>query len=429
MGTVGRLRASRVWSLTAAAAVAVAAPGTASSQTAPAYPEIFRDPPETARLNQDDLANLGRIVVLEASSMFVHARAELSSSPDAYRLLTQISEVWSAGDAFISAVTFSETAAERAEAARLTYPDLEAAYMNLRSSLGAFPGAAPLASVNLARMGRAVSIIGPILRIEPGAPAATIAATGATGDAVVLGSWARVVASGIAGIRKQIAAEPGRPSPAGTSADDLAILQQLVTGFGRIAGSRLAGAELVAAFRPIRDLAQKIDRELLRRPVPDQARRDWRNVQGRVDRLASLFQLPREYVLRPSNEQAMKDRNEIVALVDEALKETDSLAGRRPVDRPETAEEATLHAELGQLETRLLLLRQYCLAQEPSGRVRQAFRQIESAARPLSQRARGEAATKDAGLTESVRRLDQTLERLRQRLDAGSLNDSASPRP
>jgi len=69
-------------------------PSPVLGQTPPAYPELYRDPPRTDQLTPADLPNLGRQVILEATSMFVHARTELADSPESFRLLDPIMTLW-----------------------------------------------------------------------------------------------------------------------------------------------------------------------------------------------------------------------------------------------------------------------------------------------------------------------------------------------
>src|SRR4051812_44043837 len=98
-GTIGNGRLV----IAAFLAIGLAGRGPVGAQTAPAYPELYREPARTDELTPADLPNLGRQVVLEATSMFVHVRSELSDSPEAFRLLDQIRVLWSEASAFTSA--------------------------------------------------------------------------------------------------------------------------------------------------------------------------------------------------------------------------------------------------------------------------------------------------------------------------------------
>ena len=95
----------------------------ASAQTPPGYTELFEDPPRTDQLTQADLPNLGRLVVLEATSMFVHARSDLYGSPECTSCWP-ISTRSGAADAFVAAVSGNPSQAQEIEAGRLVFPDL-----------------------------------------------------------------------------------------------------------------------------------------------------------------------------------------------------------------------------------------------------------------------------------------------------------------
>src|SRR5262249_37294663 len=102
-------------------------------QTPPGYSELFENPARTDQLTQADLPNLGRLVALEATSMFVHVRSELADSPESFRLLDEISTVWRAADAFSAAVSDGPSVPRRIEAGRLAFVDLDAAYYRLQA--------------------------------------------------------------------------------------------------------------------------------------------------------------------------------------------------------------------------------------------------------------------------------------------------------
>ena len=151
-----------VTTLAVGAILVIAAP--ASAQTPPTYPELFQEPLPTPRLTAADLPNLGRLVSLEATSMYVHARDELYDSPAGRRLLDDIGNVWISADAFTAAVSFDSVDASRVEAGLLTLPDLLAAYGRLRESVDTIPGRTFLTVSDFRDMSRVVAVLGPILR-------------------------------------------------------------------------------------------------------------------------------------------------------------------------------------------------------------------------------------------------------------------------
>src|SRR4051812_23107917 len=133
-------------------------------QTAPTYPELFREPLPNLQLTPADLPNLGRLVSLEATSMYVHARDELYDSPAGRRLLDDIGNVWVAADAFTAAVSFDSIDSRRVEAGMLALPDLMAAFGQLRESVNAIPGRSFTTVGNFWDMSRVIAVLGPILR-------------------------------------------------------------------------------------------------------------------------------------------------------------------------------------------------------------------------------------------------------------------------
>jgi hypothetical protein len=114
---------------------------TARAQTAPAYPELFNDPPQYSQLTQADLPNLARQVVLETTSMFVHARTELYDSTAGSALLNQINLLWNTAAAFDASVSSNPTDRRTTDAGRLVFPDVQAAFGQIQDSMTRVPGA------------------------------------------------------------------------------------------------------------------------------------------------------------------------------------------------------------------------------------------------------------------------------------------------
>ena len=125
------------------------------------------NPPQTEQLTQADLPNLSRIVVLESISMFNYTRAELYESPEGYRLLNLIRDLWYAADQFNAAVSGYPTLAEQVAAGRLTFPDVAAAFEPIRGSLGLVPVNAIRTDANFANLSRVIAVIGPLLDQAP----------------------------------------------------------------------------------------------------------------------------------------------------------------------------------------------------------------------------------------------------------------------
>ena len=146
----------------------------ARSQTPPGYQALFRDPPRTGDLTPADLPNLGRQVTLEAISMYVHVRAEMRNSPASYRLLAEIITLWNAADDFTAAVSSYPLETQGIEAGRLTFPQLEAAFYQVKDTQGSLPHMGARTAENLADMSRVMAVIGPLLELAAPPPLASV---------------------------------------------------------------------------------------------------------------------------------------------------------------------------------------------------------------------------------------------------------------
>ncbi|MGZ3387453.1 MAG: hypothetical protein ACXVB5_21475 [Isosphaeraceae bacterium] len=141
----------------------------ALGQTAPGYQELFQDPDRTDQLTRADFAQHGP-PGRPRSDLDVRARSELRDSPDSYRLLDEITTLWSAADAFTAAVSFYPLESQRIQAGRLTFPELEEAFYRVKRTLGTLPGMATRTLENFVNMYRVVAVIGPLLEQTPPGP-------------------------------------------------------------------------------------------------------------------------------------------------------------------------------------------------------------------------------------------------------------------
>jgi hypothetical protein len=394
--------------------VSLAGTRLASAQTRPGYQELFEDPPRTDQLTQADLPNLGRLVVLEATSMFVHARSELLDSPASFRLLDEINTLWNSADAFTAAVAFSPNENQRIEAGRLVFPELEAAFHRVRTTLGTLPGIAPRSAENLANMSRAVAVIGPLLRQEP--PGLPAAPNRGDADAAVLTNQARELSSAVAPLKTHVKAEAGRRATLKTLDREIDVLESLIQGFERISSSQASERELIAAFRPIRAGAQRINRELQRSGLTAGGLNLWQAIKQQIDDLEARFQLPREIVPRPSREDARPLDPTIAAPFDKAVRELDVLVDRIASENPRLAQRDRVQVDARALTKRLFLIRQSLLGQAPREQADQALLDLDMSWRQLENELRSPGQGNAESLKTLRREVDEVVARSREQL-------------
>ncbi|MFO0893275.1 MAG: hypothetical protein U0790_29570 [Isosphaeraceae bacterium] len=388
-------------------------PPHAWAQLTPAeYQDLFRDSPQLDRLTQADLPNLGRLVVLEATSMFVHARSELSSSPNGFRLLEAIRSVWSAADGFTATVADGPDPGLSLDAGRLSFADLEAAYNQLRGTFAAMPGGAPLAGQNLVNMGRVVAVIGPLLRegetLPPAAPRARVAlgpmVRGQAADALrAIGAFRRRIDASL---------QPGRPRD--RLDKELQNLGRLLQGLQLIAEGPASRLDLIASLRPLRGQLQRLDLELQAVGLGTLARGDeWRAIEQRIDALSNRLQLPREIV--PPLSAATPDNPRLLGQIDKATGEADRiLEGAQGTER--SLDERLLLSDTRFVRHRLYLLRQALLGRESPASVSQALRNVERVRAQLADAGRRVAREKARVIEALQRDVDETIRQARQQL-------------
>jgi hypothetical protein len=385
-------------------------------QLAPTYPELFGEPLPSLSLTPADLPNLGRLVVLEATSMFVHARQELYESPSGGRLVEDISALWVAADAFTAAVSFDSVDARRVEAGLLALPDLLAAYGRLRESVDTIPGRAYLTVRNFWDMSRVVAVLGPILReasrdLEAAGPLPPL-----PGDLGDLRLRSRSLATAIElMIRKLAEYQPGNELSS-LLKDQLEVLRRLERGFEDVLSGQPDDRDSVSAFRPLRSLSTTINQAISRSRGPETVRNEWKNVQAQVDEIAELFRLPREIVVSVSPKAEPPPDAGILAALDGALLETESLRTEGLSTAPLLAPVPAVEADARTFRTRLLVLRQQVLGREPNTRIARSLDDVENASRRLHDRINQPGGTRASSRASSLKRIDEAVALVRRLL-------------
>jgi hypothetical protein len=392
--------------------------GSAWGQTPPAYPELFQDPPQTAGFTQADLPNLGRQVVLEATSMFVHARTELADSPESFRVLRDVDAVWTQADAFTAAVSFYRFPEQSIEAGRLVFPNLEAAFLRLRARLGSVPGIAPRTSLNLAYMSRVMAVIGPLLQqpIATGNQSANLASL----DAAAFARETLALLRAIGVLENDLASQASRGRATPALSREVDRLAQLVRGFGQIAGGSAEAREIIASFQPIRTQAQRVDRELQAAGLPLLTTNVWRPIVSRIESIYAGFQLPREIVPRPVAASSRPIEPATIEAVDQAARQLDTVLGSQDLAALPQAQRDAVLAEARRLQTRLYLARQDSLGDASRQERNQAIVDLESSWRRFVQRTSQVGLAQLEPVRTLARQIEDALARLRAEADKSS---------
>jgi len=386
----------------------------ALGQTGPGYQELFQDPARTDQLTRADLPNMGRLVVLEATSMFVHARSELRDSPDSYRLLDEITTLWNAADAFTAAVSFYPLESQRIQAGRLTFPELEEAFYRVKRTLGTLPGMATRTLENFVNMYRVVAVIGPLLEQTP--PGPLVVEDPREFDPVVITNQARELSSAIVPLKTHVKAETGRGVKLETLDREIDVLEKLIQGFERISSGGANERDLVASFRPIRSRAQRINRELQRANLAGAGLTLWRSIEQQISDLETRFQIPREIVPRPTREEVGPLDPAVVAPIDLAVRNLDALVDRIASENPRPPQRDRVQADASRLTTRLFLVRQYLLGQAPREQVNQALVDLEMSWRQLEDRMMRPSQGNPESLQTLRREVNEVVARTREQI-------------
>jgi hypothetical protein len=360
----------------------------ASAQTPPTYPELFVNPPQTEQLTQADLPNLSRIVVLESISMFSNVTSELYEIREDNRLQNLIRDLWYAADQFNAAVSLYPTLAERVAAGRLAFPDLAATFDQIRGTLGRMPGTAPRTAANFANLSRVIAVIGPLLdQAPPSSTSGTANGEPPTGlDASRV--QAQEIARDLTSLQEKLKKSPALPTVSREIEPQLAMLAQLIQGFGRVVQGEPGEREAASSFRPIRSRAEEVHRAILGSGLPLALKNQWRAIHDMIDEAAAGFELPRQIVVHSRGSAAAAPIAQETTSTGTVVRQIDSTVDRLGREVSRLPVDSAMAADEHELQRRLVVLRQQVLGGEPAPRVRQAFNEVETARRLLDERSR-----------------------------------------
>ncbi len=381
-------------------------------QTPPGYEELFQDPPRSDQLTQADLPNLGRLVALEATSMFVHARSELRNSPDSALLLEEISSLWNAADAFTAAATYP-LGSQRIQAGRLTFPELEEAFYRVKATLGRMPGIATRAAENFYNMSRVVAVIKPLLELPP--PAGAVVAPRQF-EPEVITNKAHELSTALVPMKTHVKSESDRGVKLKTLEDEIDLLEKLIQGFERIASSGASERDLVASFWPIRIRAQRINRELQKGNLRGAGLSLWRAIEQQLDEMETRFQIPREIVPRPAGANTRLPDVAALAPIDLAVRDLDGLVDRIAAENPRPPQRDRVQADARRLITRLLLTRQFLLGQVSREQVNLVLVELEMSWRQLERRMSRPGQARPESFQTLAREVNEAIARTREQI-------------
>jgi hypothetical protein len=394
-------------------------PSTVFGQLPPTYTQFLRDPLPDYQLTPNDLPNLGRLVVLEATSMYIHAREELYDSPAGRQLIGEIADVWIAADAFTAAVSFDPGDARIAEAGMLALPDLLGAYERLRETMQIVPGRAQVTAWNFRGMSRVMAVISPIVREASDELAAAETPLPAPGDPADLRRRSAALSSAIESLSGSLARTPGGSNLPGRLKDRLGLLGRLARGFGSVLAEGPDERDAASSFRPLRSLATGIDQEISKTRPPASIRDGWRNVLTQVDELAEMFQLPREIIVAPPPNQPIPADEASVTAIDQALREMDPMINSSTTVVARQAAPASVADDLRRLRMRLLVLRQQLVGREPSWRIIRSTGDVETARRRLGDRLNQPLGQGGMTAKQLLKDVDEVIARARHHLSGG----------
>jgi hypothetical protein len=270
-------------------------------------------------------------------------------------------------------------------AGRLTFPDVATAFDEIRGTLGRMPGTAPRTAVNFTNLSRVIAVIGPLLDQAP--PSSNTAATGEPPSG--LDAWriqAQEIARELASLQDRLKKPPAPPSASGEIEPQLAMLAQLMQGFGRVVRGEPGEREAAASFRPIRAPAEEVHLAISRSALPVALKSQWRAIYNMIDDAAAGFELPRQIVVRPRDVAAAASASQAASSTGAIIRDIDSAVDRLSREAARLPENSALADDVHELQIRLVVLRQQVLGGEPEPRIRQTFGELETARRLLAER-------------------------------------------
>ncbi len=297
----------------------------------------------TGQYYRDDLPRLARLTVLESIAMYENLRVDLRETSIGARLEGEMSQLWDAAEVFSVSANYPPPDVAGLNRERALLADVNAAFLQIDSSLGRLPGVSTNAAIHLQDIARLLPVMNAVFEaidaeVAPPVPAPDNRAA----DLAALRQQSRRLAEDLRGLAAELSKVV--PAPAGRDAliEDMNGLIDLVQGFDRTLSANPSNKNLEDSLRLVRSRMWTVEARMVRLAGTPTLRGRWRQVRQRIDALSDQFGLPRVISLVRAVGPARGVDRKLVAQVDRAVATLDGFLAQAGAGLRRTEEGAAI---------------------------------------------------------------------------------------
>jgi hypothetical protein len=343
----------------------------------------------TRQYQPGDLPRLARLTVLETIAMYEGLRSDLRETSIGARIEGEMSQLWDAAELFSISANYPPPDLAGLNRTRAMLADVNAAYLQVDSSLGRIAALSPRAAVHLQDIARLLPVMNAVFEAMDAEAVRPVAApVDRAADLAAIQDQSRRLAEDlrglVAGLNKVM------PVPVGRDAliEDLNGLLELVQGFDRTLAANPSNKDLEDSLKLVRRRMWTVESRIVRMAGIPEVRARWRPIRLRIDDLSDQFGLPRVVSLGRAAGPVRGVDRKLVAQLDRALAALDEFLSQATAGLRQTEDGSDFEGQVGRLRLDLLQLRQRLIAREPVGQWTPLLREIEAVNRQLIGRAK-----------------------------------------
>jgi hypothetical protein len=349
----------------------------------------------TGRYEPGDLARLARLAVLNAISMQVNVRADMTG-PAGNQVQEEITTLWDAAEVFYENVSDGPIDATNLERTDFLFARLIAARNQLDPSLGTFPGLSDRAAGRFNDLTRLTGVMSSILsdteaRVLSALPAPASRAL----DLDALRTEAQLLANDLVVLIQKVKDFDRDKKRTGAAQRDLEGFLARVQDLSDKVPLELSFRQLQESYRAARRQMWHVEAAMSRLDWRADVREQWRRVRERANAISDDFGLPRVIELAPNPPQAAATNRRLTAGVDRAVAWVDEFLTELGPRLRETPAGTRFQSDAARMRSQLLKLRRSVIANDAPERLARLTREIESANQELVDRAGEVAKTVD----------------------------------
>jgi hypothetical protein len=342
---------------------------------------------QTGRYEPGDLARLARLAVLNALSMQVNVRYDMTG-PAGTRMQQEIAGLWDAAEAFYETVSAGDIDASNLERTDFLFTRFIAAQNGLDSSLAAFPALSDRAAGRLGAVTQLTGVMSSVLAdVESNVLSTLPAPASRTIDLDAMRAETRLLASDLVVLIQNVKDFDRDGKRTALVQRELETALARVQRFEESVPLDLSLKELQETYRAARRQLWYVEAAMHRLEWPANVKAQWHRVRERINAVSNGFGLPRVIENPPNSSPAASAHRRLAAGVDRAVAWVDEFLAEQGPRLRKTPAGTRFASDAANLRNQLRQLRRLALANESENRLVRLTREIETASGQLINRA------------------------------------------